>query len=61
METILRNEKAKQKKYKFSNLFNYSEFSERQEDTELNTGLIIRQPEFYSQLCQKLCELGSAA
>lgn len=39
-ETILRNEKAKNKLlFKFSNVFSYSDLSARQDDTEASTGL----------------------
>lgn len=44
----------------FQNLFNYSEFSERQEDRG-NTGLMIRRPGFIFSSARSPVSLGNAA
>lgn len=69
MEAILRNEKKttkpnldikKKKNANFQNLFNYSEFSERQDDRE-DTGLILRWPGFIFSSARSPVNSGSAA
>jgi hypothetical protein len=57
MEAILRKKKKIQV---FKNLFNYSEFSERQDDRE-DTGLIIRRPGFIFSSARSPVNLGNAA
>lgn len=57
---FLEMQKAKHEKGRFQSLFNYSEFSERWNDMEAKTGLIIRWPGFIFSSAKSCVNLGSA-